>query len=277
MAPKTFAQYEQEGWQRNAATYDAIDLPTTCQAVTPILNSLGSLQDLPILELASGTGYLAAQAVTQGATITGIDISPKMVEIAQQRVPVGATFLLGDASDLPFEAEQFDAVVCSFGFPHFADPQKALQEIARVLKPDGVLTFSIWPEPEPDNSFFGLIQKVCQTYADLEVGLPPAPPSSALADPAIRDPMITQAGFKDIHTQTLNLRWPLQGPETMVEFIVKGSVRTRMLYERQTPAVQAKIRAGLVEETMAYIRNGKKSIPCPGMLVIGSKAVVRMD
>ncbi|MDV3348736.1 class I SAM-dependent methyltransferase [Leptothoe sp. LEGE 181152] len=144
MPPKTFDQYEQEGWQRNAATYDAIDLPTTCQAVTPILNSLGSLQDLPILELASGTGYLAAQAVTQGATITGIDISPKMVEIAQQRVPVGATFLIGDASDLPFEAEQFDAVVCS-------------------------------------------------------------------------------------------------------------------------------------EETMAYIRNGKKSIPCPGMLVIDSKAVVRMD
>ncbi|ESA34872.1 type 11 methyltransferase [Leptolyngbya sp. Heron Island J] len=277
MIPKTFAQYEQEGWQRNAATYDVIDLPTTRQAVTPILDSLGSLQGLHILELASGTGYLAKQAVAQGATVTGLDISPKMVKIAQKRVSVGASFLVGDASDLPFEAERFDAVVCSFGFPHFAYPQKVLKESARVLKSDGILTFTVWPESELDNNFFGLIQKVCQIYADPEVDLPPAPSSSALANPTIREPMMTQAGFKDIYTQTLDLRWPLQGPETMVEFIVKGSVRTRMLYERQTPAVQAQIRAGLVTETMAYIRDGKKSIPCPGMLVIGSKAVVRMD
>ncbi|MEM9267198.1 MAG: class I SAM-dependent methyltransferase, partial [Cyanobacteria bacterium P01_F01_bin.13] len=81
---------EQEGWQRNAPTYDTIDLPTTRQAVTPILNTLGNLQGLHILELASGTGYLAKQAVAQGATVIGVDFSPKMVELDPNSV-----YLLG--------------------------------------------------------------------------------------------------------------------------------------------------------------------------------------
>ena len=272
---KIFAQYEQDGWQRNAATYDAIDLPTTRQAVTPILNSLGNLQGLHILELASGTGYLAQQAVTQGATVTGSDISAKMVGLAQQRRLAGAKFLIGDAAALPFETELFDAVVCSFGFPHFAYPQTVLREAARILKPNGILTFTIWPNPEPDNNFFGLIQTVCQTYAEQAVDLPPAPPSSALADPAIRDPMLATAGFRDISVQSLNLRWPLQGPKTMVEFVLKGSVRTRMLYEQQIPEIQTQIRDALIAETMPYIQAGKESISCPALLVtahLGAKS-----
>ncbi|NEQ52713.1 MAG: methyltransferase domain-containing protein [Leptolyngbya sp. SIO3F4] len=267
MSPKTFAQYEQEGWQQNAETYDTIDLPTTLQAVAPILKTLGNLQGLDILELASGTGYLVEQAVAQGATVTGIDFSPKMVELAQQRVPIGAKFLVGDATDLPFKERYFDAVVCSFGFPHFADPQKVLQATASVLKPGGTLTFTVWPEPKPNNNFFGLIRKVCHTYADLNVNLPPAPSSSALADPAIRDPMLAQAGFGNIDTQVLELQWPLQGPETMVEFLLNGSVRTRMLYERQTPEIQTQIREALVLETMSYIQTGQDSIACPALLV----------
>ncbi|MBX2866045.1 MAG: class I SAM-dependent methyltransferase [Leptolyngbyaceae cyanobacterium MAG.088] len=267
---KTFAQYEQEGWQRNAPTYDTIDLPTTRQAVPSILNALGNLQGLHLLELASGTGYLAQQAVAQGATVTGIDFSSKMVSLAQQRIPSGATFLVGDAANLPFEANQFDAAVCSFGFTHFAESQTVLQATARVLKPGGTLAFTIWPEPDPNNNFFGLIKQVCRTHATMDVDLPPAPSSRALADPTIRKTMLTQAGFKEISTQTLDLQWPLQGPKTMVEFILKGSVRTHMLYERQTREIQAKIQEALVAATMPYIQAGQESIPCPALLVTAS-------
>ena len=101
----------------------------------------------------------------------------------------------------------------------------------------------------------------------MDVGLPPSPPSSALAEPEIRDPMLTQAGFREISTQTLNLQWPLKGPTTMVEFVLQGSVRTRMLYERQTPEIQAQIQDALVAETMLYIQSEQDSIPCPALLV----------
>lgn len=270
MTQKTFAQHEQEGWQRNAATYDAIDLPTTRQAIAPILNSLSNLNGLHILELASGTGYLAQQAVAQGATITGLDFSPKMVDIARKRIPVGAKFLVGDAANIPSAANQFDAAVCSFGFPHFAKPQAVLQETARVLKPEGILSFTVWPEPAPDNNFFGIVKSVCRTHANMDIDLPPSPPSSALAEPEIRVTMLNQAGFKETSTQILNLQWPLKGPTTMVEFVLKGSVRTRMLYERQTPKIQAQIQDALVAEIMPYIQSQQDSIPCPALLVTAS-------
>jgi hypothetical protein len=110
-----------------------------------------------------------------------------------------------------------------------------------------------------------------QAHAEMEVGLPPAPPMFALADPVVHDPMLTQAGFEDIHTQEVAVAWPLRGPETTVEFALKGAVRTRMLYERQTPAVQQRIREALITGTLPYVRDGKAGIPCPALLVRARK------
>ena len=101
----------------------------------------------------------------------------------------------------------------------------------------------------------------------MEVDLPPAPPSYALADPAMRESMLAQAGFGTTQVQALPIVWPLRGRETLVEFIVKGSVRTRMLYERQTAEVQAQIQAALVEAILPYLAVGKAGIACPALLV----------
>ena len=125
MNEKTFAQYEQEGWQRNAADYDEIDIPATSQAIAPLLDSVGDLHGLRVLELASGTGHLAEHAVARGATVVGIDVASNMVELARQRVPVGAKFYEGDAEVLSFEDESFDAVLCGFGLLHFTQPEQA--------------------------------------------------------------------------------------------------------------------------------------------------------
>ena len=101
--------------------------------------------------------------------------------------------------------------------------------------------------------------------------MPPAPPLFALADPAVRDPMLRQAGFEDIQTQDLAIGWPLRGPETAFEFILKGAVRIRMIYDRQTPQVQQRIREVLIAETVPYVRDGKAGIPCPAVLVTARK------
>ncbi len=268
MREETFSQLERDGWQRNASDYDSVDLPATRQAFAPLLDSLGDLRGRRVLDVASGTGHLAADALARGATVVGVDTAPNMVALARRRVP-GAVFREGDAEALPFQDEQFDSVLCCFGLPHFARPAEALREAARVLKPGGTVGFTVWCGPEQGGEFQGLILKIYQSHADMEIGLPPAPPMYALADPGVRDPMLAQAGFRDIRARDIAIVWPIRGPETLIDFVLRGAVRARMVYEAQTREVQQRIRDALVAATVPFVRAG--GIPSPAVLVTASK------
>jgi SAM-dependent methyltransferase len=268
MSDQTFSELEREGWQRNASEYDNVDLPATRQAFAPLLDSVGALRGRHVLELASGTGHVAAEAVARGATVVGVDVAPNMIALARQRVP-GASFREANAEALPFHDNEFDYVLCCFGLLHFAQPAQALREAARVLKPGGILSFTVWCAPEQGGEFLGLILKTYQSHANMDVGLPPAPPMFALADRGVRDPMLTEAGFQEIRARDIAIVWPIGGPETPFEFVLKGAVRTRMVYERQIPEIQQRIREALAAATIPYVKAG--GIPSPAVLVTATR------
>jgi ubiquinone/menaquinone biosynthesis C-methylase UbiE len=94
-----------------------------------------------ILEVAPGPGYHAIELARLGHTVTGLDISHTMVEIAraaaaESHVPVD--FRQGDATAMPFGDAAFDLIVCQAAFKNFLDPVAALNEMHRVLRPGGV-------------------------------------------------------------------------------------------------------------------------------------------
>ena len=94
-----------------------------------------------ILEVAPGPGYLAIEIAKRGSyTVTGLDISKTFVEIATvnaRKASVNVEFQHGNASAMPFADDTFDFILCRAAFKNFSQPLEALNEMHRVLKPEG--------------------------------------------------------------------------------------------------------------------------------------------
>ena len=111
-----------------------------------------------VLEVGSGTGTLTLAAKRQvgpSGKVFGIDVIPGMIELSQRKASQAnedITFQLGSINNIPFPANYFDAVMCSFMIFHMSEAtrQKGIAEIHRVLKPQGrllVLDFSLPTQP----------------------------------------------------------------------------------------------------------------------------------
>lgn len=101
-----------------------------------------------VLDVGCGTGVLEEFLLKRwpGLSITGVDISEKMLTVAGNKhtLSPNLTFLQANASDLPFESEKFDAVVCANCFHYFDQPGQTLVEMKRVLKKGGRLVLLDW-------------------------------------------------------------------------------------------------------------------------------------
>lgn len=108
-----------------------------------------------ILDLATGTcdlAILAAQA-EPGASVVGLDPSRKMLEIGRAKLDkLGLServqLVIGDAEQLPFEADSFDGICMGFGIRNVPDRPRALSEMARVTRPGGRIAILELSEPE---------------------------------------------------------------------------------------------------------------------------------
>ncbi|MBI4387554.1 MAG: methyltransferase domain-containing protein [Candidatus Omnitrophica bacterium] len=109
------------------------------------INAKGSER---ILDVACGTGVLEQMLVSGhlNQSITGIDISEKMLAVAKQKLGgyPNLTFLKGSASQIPLPDDHFDIVVCANSFHYFDKPLVCLNEMRRVLKTEGRIVILDW-------------------------------------------------------------------------------------------------------------------------------------
>ncbi|MBR0032900.1 MAG: class I SAM-dependent methyltransferase [Treponema sp.] len=96
--------------------------------------------DKTVLELATGPGMIARHIAHSAKSVVATDFAPKMIETAKKKgVPQNVTFETADATNLSYKDDFFDVVVIANALHIIPNPEKALREISRVLKADGIL------------------------------------------------------------------------------------------------------------------------------------------
>jgi ubiquinone/menaquinone biosynthesis C-methylase UbiE len=191
-----------EAWERHADVIFENSRPVSEWMV----NALDPRPGQTILELAAGpgdTGFLAARRIGDTGKLICSDFAPQMVEIARRRGGTqGITnvdFQVIDAQAVELPDDSVDGVLCRFGFMLLPEPNRALREARRVMKPQGRLAFATWAAPEK-NMWLSLL-----ALSMMQRGLvPPGDPFGAggvfsMSDLKRVEELIMGAGFHHAH------------------------------------------------------------------------------
>lgn len=200
---QSFKAAQRAGW-----TYFA-PLEAFTTIVAPHVVKLARVRaEQRVLDVGCGTGVVAVTAARLGARLTGLDLTPALLERARenaQTAGVEVEWREGDAEDLPFDNAAFDVVVSQFGHMFAPRPDVAVAEMLRVLKPGGTIAFATWP-PE---LFVGRMFLITARYA-------PAPPPGVAPPPQWGDPSIVSerlgAAVKDVFFDRATLLAPALSP-----------------------------------------------------------------
>ena len=112
-----------------------------------------------ILDIGCGVGYFAKLLSDHGCNVYGVDINPESVELCNSTI--GNNFIVGNAELLEYSDECFDKILCSEVLEHLKDDLTAIQEIYRVLKPNGLVLITV---PSTDGVFGSKIKNIMHDH-----------------------------------------------------------------------------------------------------------------
>jgi SAM-dependent methyltransferase len=194
-----------------------------------------------VLDVACGTGNTTIPLAKRGMHVTGLDLAPNLLEQARARAAeagLAADFIEGDAEQLPFADGTFDAVVTMFGAMFAPRPEIVASELARVLKPGGMLAMANWAP----NAFTGKMFKIGAKHVPPPAGIPPP---VLWGDPAT----VTQRlapWFDDIRVEPTPIDFDLPyGPAGVVTHFREYFGPTMVAFSKLDAAGQAAMAADL--------------------------------
>lgn len=262
-----FKQQQKAGWT-HFAPLEQLTTPPAARLVCHAQVRAGQR----VLDVACGTGVAAITAAQLGAQVTGIDLTPALLDRARENSALAATAIdwhEGDVENLPYPDSAFDVVLSQFGHMFAPRPDVAAAEMLRVLKPGGTLAFSTWPPELMTGRMFALTAR----YAPAP---PPgvAPPGQwgvpetivqrlgdAVADvvfdrATMLSPALTPAHFRSAVERTAG---PLQ---RLVAELSASDPERLAQFRRELEALAAEFRAdNLVRQDYLMTRARKRAIP----------------
>lgn len=140
------------------------DYPPVGEMLTPaarlLVEAAGVRSGQSVLDVGTGSGSVAVVAAQAGAEVTGVDITDAWFEDAHslaRQAGVEISLQLGDAEDLPFEDESFDAVLSSFAAIFAPRHGVVADELVRVCRPGGTIGLNAWTPEGKNNQMFSVL------------------------------------------------------------------------------------------------------------------------
>ena len=153
MEPALQRRVQRYGWDLAANDYEPLWQAQLAVAQAALLELASLAPEERVLDVACGTGlvtFAAAQAIGPEGRALGVDISGHMIggarRRAQERKAANVNFLRMDAEALELPDASFDVVLCALGLMYVPDPERALREMRRVLRPGGRIVIAVWGE-----------------------------------------------------------------------------------------------------------------------------------
>jgi ubiquinone/menaquinone biosynthesis C-methylase UbiE len=268
---RSFREIELESWTGLAGEYDVLFSSISRQAIDPVLDSLGSLSGRRLLDMASGTGHLVAAAAKRGAISQGIDFAETMVAIARANYPQ-ARFEVSDATRLPYQDNNFDAVSCTFGLSHMENPQAAIAEAFRVLKPGGWFAFTLWYGAQDGNEAQAMMKEALAYYATNPIVLPESWTQFRNADEAVCRTITARVGFESPRFQRIPIILRSETVENVIGLFEKFSIRNKVILDNQPLEVKRRIMEYIRRKAEKFRQNGWITLAWPALLTVVQKS-----
>jgi SAM-dependent methyltransferase len=227
---ESFKAAQKQGWV-HFAQYEVHTIPCAAR----LIKRAGVRAGQRLLDVACGTGVVSVTAARLGARVTGLDLTPELLERARENARIAGVEIdwhEGDVEALPFGDASFDVVTSQFGHIFAPRPEVAIGEMLRVLKPGGTIACSTWPS----ELFVGRMFALTASYL-------PSPPPGVAPPPQWGDPNIVRqrlsSAVKDIHFDRATMLIPALSPShqrTAAEKSAGAVVRLVATLEKSDPA-----------------------------------------
>ena len=268
--PDAFNAFEAAGWEERAEGYDRFFGAITSQMVEPLLDATSIGAGTRVLDVATGPGYVAAQASERGALAIGVDVAEAMVALARRSHP-GIDFRTADVHALPFEDASFDAVVGNFVILHLGLPERAVSEFVRVLAPGGRLGLTAWDLPDRARVIGVFLDAVAEAEAKPPEDIPVGPDFFRFSVDEEFDGLLREQGLENRLVRTISFTHRVSSPDALWEDLLAGTVRTSALILRQPQDLRRRIREAFDRRVEEYQRPDGLELPVSVKLAAGQK------
>lgn len=271
MHPDLQRRVQRYGWDKASAYYEESWQKQLKPAHDLLLETAQVQPGECILDIAAGTGLitfrLAALTGEEGC-ILATDISDEMVKIGSQRAKAKGYPHVGfkrmDAENLDVEDSSFDLVTCALGIMYFPDPDQALKEMYRVLKPGGRAVVAIWGSRKKCGwaEIFPIV--------DARVSSDVCPMFFSLGEQDVIKFPFAKAGFTNINIQKIEVNLPYSSDEEACQASFMGGP-VAMAYSRFDEQTKEEAQKEYIESIQPYKTATGYDIPGEFVVAIGIK------